>query len=355
MNTKETKELMPPIFIGGTGRSGTTILIRLISQHPEIFTIKWESQFLVANHGLLDLIQTSDMEDINSFTYARIANIVRLMYQYPELDTINWKSQFLFEDNDILDSCSKSSIIDEKYKKFKYMMESHWYERISNKGKPNEYKAGLCEDVSRQHLDCFYELLESHIANDVKLNDPKFIRKLLDILFLPAVKNAGALRWCEKTPSNILAMHELYRIYPNMKFINIIRDGRDVISSIVTRKFWPVAANKKFPETFDFRGEQKPELVARYWSTILEIGDRLAADLPKENYFELRLEDLVNRQDETVKALFEFLGHNPTQEILNFALNKSNEGRWQDDLNEEDLEKINPIITPMMIKKGYYE
>lgn len=306
LKTNTRNELMPPIFIGGTGRSGTTILIRLLSKHPEIFTIKWESQFLVANNGLIDLVH------------------------------------------------SPKGKLKQKYAKFKKTMNTHWYERVSNKGKPNEYSAGLIEDVSRRQLEQFYELLESYIAGEFELNNPKLIRGLVNVLFVPPTRAAGALRWCEKTPSNLLAIHELYRIYPNMKFINIIRDARDVISSIVARKFWPVAANKNFPQTHDFKDKQTPELVARYWSTLLEIGDKLAETIPKENYLELRLEDLVNNQDETIRRVFSFLGHTPTEEILNFSLNRANEGRWQNDLSEEDLKKINPIIAPMMAKKGYY-
>ena len=302
---EERKELRAPIFIGGTGRSGTTILIRLLSQHPDIFSIKWESQFIVAKNGLLDLVH-SDKE-----------------------------------------------VLKEKYKVFRNLMDSHWFERMVNEGAPNEYKAGLCANVSGKELDAFYTKLESYIDDGVDLNSTELIRGLINILFVRATQKEGASRWCEKTPSNILAIDELYRIYPNMKFINIIRDGRDVISSIVTRKFWPVASRKEFPNTLRFRGEQKPELVAEYWKTILEIGDKLASALPVKNYYELRLEDLVNRKEETIKSLFDFLGHHPTEEILNFNLSKSNPGRWKDDLSHSEIRRINEIIGPMMKKKGY--
>jgi len=295
-----------PIFIGGTGRSGTSILIRLLAQHPEIFAIRWESQFLVANNGLIDLVTT-----------------------------IGNKEQ--------------------KFKKFKHRMETHWYKRVVNKGKPNEYNAGLVVDVSRENLDRFYTHLENRIQKKIDLSEPKFIRELLNILFSEKQKKEGAIRFCEKTPSNVLYMLELQKIYPNMKFINIIRDGRDVISSIVNKKIWPVGANAKFPQTLEFKGEQKPLLVAKYWKTIMEISDQLSSMLPEENYLEIRLEDLVYQKETIIKKLMDFLGHDIVPELLDFKLDDSSFGRWQTDKQIMDnIDEINTIISSMMEQKNYF-
>ena len=51
-----------PLFIVGTGRSGTTMLVRMIGKHPEVTPIKWESQFIVAMNGLLDLVDIGSAE-----------------------------------------------------------------------------------------------------------------------------------------------------------------------------------------------------------------------------------------------------------------------------------------------------
>ena len=47
---------MQPVFIGGTGRSGTTILARMLSLHKDIFTIPFETRFIVDPYGLADLV-----------------------------------------------------------------------------------------------------------------------------------------------------------------------------------------------------------------------------------------------------------------------------------------------------------
>ena len=45
-----------PIFIGGTGRSGTTVLKRILGLHDSLATIEWESKFISTENGLMDLL-----------------------------------------------------------------------------------------------------------------------------------------------------------------------------------------------------------------------------------------------------------------------------------------------------------
>ena len=44
-----------PIFIGGTGRSGTTILSKLLNQVDSVYTIPQEIRFITDPDGILSL------------------------------------------------------------------------------------------------------------------------------------------------------------------------------------------------------------------------------------------------------------------------------------------------------------
>jgi hypothetical protein len=47
---------LPPLLVGGTGRSGTTITGRLLGEHRDYYMIPFEVRFLSDRHGLGDLV-----------------------------------------------------------------------------------------------------------------------------------------------------------------------------------------------------------------------------------------------------------------------------------------------------------
>ena len=47
---------LPPLFVGGTGRSGTTIVAKVLGAHPGYYMIPFETRFLVDPGGLIDLV-----------------------------------------------------------------------------------------------------------------------------------------------------------------------------------------------------------------------------------------------------------------------------------------------------------
>ena len=60
-----------PVFIGGSGRSGTTVTLNLLQRHPQFHaSLPREIKFLTSRHGLLDLVYTrpfSVEEDFHGF------------------------------------------------------------------------------------------------------------------------------------------------------------------------------------------------------------------------------------------------------------------------------------------------
>jgi len=47
---------LPPIIVGGTGRSGTTVTARLLGHHPDYYLIPFEVKFIAGKGGLPDLV-----------------------------------------------------------------------------------------------------------------------------------------------------------------------------------------------------------------------------------------------------------------------------------------------------------
>jgi hypothetical protein len=111
-------------------------------------------------------------------------------------------------------------------------------------------------------------------------------RKLADYLLRAPIKKT-ADRWCEKTPSNVRHIPELLAEFGDrLKLIHIIRDGRDVVTSIHPTK----------------KGE--------YWVTPERWIQDVQLGLAYEDHpqmFTIRYENIVQDKEGSMKPLMDFL------------------------------------------------
>ena len=289
-----------PIFIGGTGRSGTTLVVRLLDQHPSIATIKWESHFMVDNLGLPAVVDRG-AEALADF-----------------LD--HFRNQW-------------------------------WRRRVENlKRKP--YYAGLCDDLPREPSWAIVDQFELDIRQARKKADrlrisQRFVSELMS-LFL---KSRGKSRWAEKTPKNALMSDFLLELFPNARIINCIRDGRDVAASMVDRQIWPIQANPKTPRIK--RGATiTVEDAAIFWATHLEHMLHLTGVYPSACY-DLRLESLIENPAEEMSSLSEFLDEPFCDSWLEYDIKSDSVGRWQNSFSEEDKSAFKTHAGELLIRLGY--
>lgn len=91
-------------------------------------------------------------------------------------------------------------------------------------------------------------------------------------------------------PHNLGCLDTVLELFPRARFIHIMRDGRDVVTSGL-RGVWT-----------DF------DSVHRMWTSHLDIGCNFGRALPPEQYFEFRYEDLIDDDLDMARRLFEFAG-----------------------------------------------
>ena len=73
--------------------------------------------------------------------------------------------------------------------------------------------------------------------------------------------SCGRQRWAVKRPTYLYShIDEIHAIHPNMKFVHVVRDGRDVIASIM-RQPWA----RRTPTRFDY--------AIRVWTSEMSRGD----------------------------------------------------------------------------------
>ncbi len=98
--------------------------------------------------------------------------------------------------------------------------------------------------------------------------DRVFGRLIVDLLE-PLRRGAGKPRVAEKSPNNVFFFPHLHRMFPDASFLHMLRDGRDVVASLLTMR-WRTTDGAPVDYTRDAR------LAARYWAHAVRAGRAFA-------------------------------------------------------------------------------
>ncbi|MDQ4107899.1 MAG: sulfotransferase [Actinomycetota bacterium] len=102
----------------------------------------------------------------------------------------------------------------------------------------------------------------------------------------------GKSRWGDKTPRYIESIDLLARLFPEGRFVHLVRDGRNVALSYAHVPFGPKTVGA----------------AAALWSRRVEAGVRAGRPLGRDRYLEVRYEELVADAAATIQDLCGFIG-----------------------------------------------
>jgi hypothetical protein len=166
------------VFVGGTGRSGTHVIGRLLGSHAHYADVPIEARFHCNKRGMPDLLE------------GRIA-----------LGT------FL-----------------EKLREF-------WWHRI----RVDEQPRGLYSLMLRSQFDEAVERFEASYHSDPVSSCSRLFRDLL----WPLADEEGKPGLVEMSSHNVKEAQTLRRMFPRSKMVHTVRDGRDAASSVTTKTWGP--------------------------------------------------------------------------------------------------------------------
>ena len=263
-----------------------------------------------------------------------------------------------------------------------------------------------------------YYIWERYLSADesdvlkIKTNRPKYAKSIQKEyrIFGQKSKREYVL---DKLPTHVFNIQLIYQIFPDAKYIHIIRDGRDVTLSI--RKEWQkrevIVANKEYFRLFyvawkmlarqqflsyrlkalifelksiasvnpkkylnksrwkgqigwgpRFEGWQDflkthttLEFNAMQWVKCVEAARTSWSILPVENRLEIRYEDLVTFPEKTVEKVFRLLNIEATNDFWSAIpeIKRGNFNKWKHEFNSREIDEIKPILNPLLIQLGY--
>jgi hypothetical protein len=287
-----------PIFIGGTGRSGTTILGDLLNEHTLVRTSNpTEIKFLANRGGFLDVVFGSMSSQIEN---------------RQKISILHYRT---FRERAQKDFLHRSQRFDEFNKK----IWERWWEIDA----PAPHGPGLHAGIDKKDLQRLLGIYSKNIKRKPIQQARKFMKS-----FIYLQKDQKAEKyWAETTPMNISYSHRLIKLFPEAKFIVIRRDPRDVIASLLTKDWGP-----------------NTPLEGIEWieARLRSDNDAISAVAPNQ-VLVIHLEDLVtNSPEETYLKILEFLELKDEPAMRKFHTTKmtkenASSGRWKTEIDTPEF------------------
>jgi hypothetical protein len=207
-----------------------------------------------------------------------------------------------------------------------------------------EYVVDLvASDGKWPQLADYYEWLETHRI----FQATKFA--IAPDLDYPELVNSFLLQKKEITGKSLIGatvhrhFDRLLHIWPDARFIHIIRDGRDVARSYI-----------------DMGWAGNVWAGSKGWIEAEELWEKLSATIPPERRTDLIYEDLIVDPQKSLTGLCEFMGIPYDEQMLSYpedttydAPNPNFTQQWRRKLSETEIQLAESQMADMLVERGY--
>lgn len=158
----------------------------------------------------------------------------------------------------------------------------------------------------------------------------------------------------------------LRALYPDARFIHLVRDGRDVANSFLRVSFWrgwqgpqnwrfgPLADRHR--RTWERHDRSFVALAALNWKILVDSVERSRASVPADRFHQVRYEDLLDEPEIVLRDLLDFAGLEWTEEVER-AVRRADfhdpRGRYRDDLSPEQQQILESVLHDDLERLGY--
>jgi hypothetical protein len=124
---------------------------------------------------------------------------------------------------------------------------------------------------------------------------------VIDGIYTQYATAKGKARWGDKS-DYLDRLHVINEIFPRAQFIHIIRDGRDVATSVLKLPWGPEDIIR----------------AGQWWNDNVWVARRMGAVLGQERYLEVRYETLVEEPERELRRCCGFIGEEYSPEMLSY-------------------------------------
>ena len=222
---------------------------------------------------------------------------------------------------------------------------------VNNVGDAMDYEPLLDELINR--------ILEEARSTDYdvgrlspRLREEAIARLAAQVRVYLADRPRDAGRWGWKNPRSMYILPLIHAVFPDLHFVHVVRDGRDMAISPNQWQF-----RKHYHAMFRRTAEdgEVPVASCALWGRanlgVADWGERTMG----RHYIRIRLEDLCTRPLETVTGLLHRLGLDTARATAASALVQTPPSlyRWQRHVDEATLRALEEVSGPALRRFGY--
>ncbi|MCW8856258.1 MAG: sulfotransferase [Kangiella sp.] len=158
------------------------------------------------------------------------------------------------------------------------------------------------------------------------------VYNLFRVILEEYTKSRGKFRPGEKSPMHIQHVDEIIKLYPHAKVICVMRDGRDVVNSILNT--WGDKELSRRIEWLSVKWAQNARLAVKY------------ANKYPDRFIIIKFESLLRNPESELRKICNFIGEEYELSLLNSSYGDSNtipdwEYEWKGKSNQElDVSRI---------------
>lgn len=207
-------------------------------------------------------------------------------------------------------------------------------------------------------------------------NDMEFIARTVIGLVMGQRRIPEGTKWVgDKTPRYTFRMNILAQVFPSAKFIHILRDGRDVITSTCYHAYRAghrAVIDKTRPEYFNYSAQ-----CASVWVNNVRAAEKFGNNNP-DKYLMVKYEDMHLDPEATLTTILQFLDVSTETEIVKNCIEKNEfkeltggrekgteikdsyfrsgvPGNWKNFLSKSALKGIYANAGPLLKRLGYLD
>jgi len=185
-------------------------------------------------------------------------------------------------------------------------------------------------------------------------NPGDFLRTVMDTM----CRRQGMVRWAENSVEGRIA--SIKRYIPEALIVHMIRDGRDVATSL---------HNSRYIRTLPWKSRIGLGGAGVYWEWVVQRTCAAGRQFP-DDYIEVHFEDLIGSTQETLSRVGKFIDHeldyDRIRQVGYGSISKPNTlfsaelkgkfspiGRWKKVFSPSDLQSFEGMIGPTLREQGY--